>query len=222
MQGLLKLHTWLSPAFPTGAYTFSHGLEAAIADERIADRDSCEAWLVDVLEHGSGWNDAVIFAHAWRYTNRLDVSGIEELNALAIALQPSAERLFETHTQADAFLRAATAWPAALLVTLKDLTPSLSLPVVSGVLVATHNIPLAIAMAAMLQSVLSNLAWVAARLVPLGQSDVLSMVAKLEHRILSLTEKAGCATLDELGGCALLSDIASMQHERLVCRICQT
>lgn len=164
----------------------------------------------------------MIYAHAWRYAIRLDVSGIEELNALAIALQPCAERLFETRTQADAFLRAATAWPVALLVNLKELKPALSLPVATGALVATHNIPLSIAMAAMLQSMLSNMAWIAARLIPLGQTDVLIMVATFEEKIMSLTKKAACATLDDLGGCALLSDIASMQHERVACRICQT
>ena len=33
---LLRLLAWLSPAFPTGAYAYSHGLEQAVEDGDIA------------------------------------------------------------------------------------------------------------------------------------------------------------------------------------------
>ena len=37
-QTLLKLQTWFSPAFPIGAFSYSHGLEAAIEAGDVFDR----------------------------------------------------------------------------------------------------------------------------------------------------------------------------------------
>jgi urease accessory protein len=41
----------VSPAFPTGAFAYSHGLETAIADGRLADAGSVEHWVTDLLRH---------------------------------------------------------------------------------------------------------------------------------------------------------------------------
>ena len=49
MPALLRLLAWLSPAFPTGAYAYSHGLEWAVEGGDIADGDTLHAWLGDVL-----------------------------------------------------------------------------------------------------------------------------------------------------------------------------
>ena len=64
--GVLHLLTWLSPAFPTGAYAYSHGLEWAVEDGDIVDGDTLREWLADVLLHGSGRNDAILLRHAHR------------------------------------------------------------------------------------------------------------------------------------------------------------
>ncbi len=37
-QTLLRLMSWLSPAFPVGAFAYSHGLEQAIHEGLIRDR----------------------------------------------------------------------------------------------------------------------------------------------------------------------------------------
>ena len=52
-QALLRLLAWLSPAFPTGAYAYSHGVEWAVECGDIADGDTLRVWLGDVLIHGS-------------------------------------------------------------------------------------------------------------------------------------------------------------------------
>ena len=36
-DGLVRLLTWLSPAFPIGAYSYSHGIEYAVDIGLIAD-----------------------------------------------------------------------------------------------------------------------------------------------------------------------------------------
>ncbi len=63
---LLHLQAWLSPAFPTGGFAYSHGLEWAIEAGDITDGESLLAWASDVLAHGSGRSDAVLLRHAHR------------------------------------------------------------------------------------------------------------------------------------------------------------
>ena len=64
--GLQRLLAWLSPSFPVGAYSYSHGLEWAIEDGTVKSAADLEAWLGDILRHGAGRSDAILFAHAFR------------------------------------------------------------------------------------------------------------------------------------------------------------
>ena len=59
----LILQNWFSPAFPVGAFSYSSGLETAIARGDVYDRDSLGGWLRQTLLHGSIFMDAV-FLHA--------------------------------------------------------------------------------------------------------------------------------------------------------------
>jgi len=63
---LLRLMAWLSPAFPVGSFSYSHGLETAAHRGLIGNAGSLRDWLADLLERGSAWNDAVLFAEAHR------------------------------------------------------------------------------------------------------------------------------------------------------------
>jgi urease accessory protein len=63
---LLRLQAWLSPAFPTGSYSYSHGLEWAAEAGHIPDRESLVDWLEADLCFGSGRNEAILFNEAWR------------------------------------------------------------------------------------------------------------------------------------------------------------
>lgn len=68
---LLRLQSWLSPAFPTGAYSYSHGLEWAVEAGYINDRASLVDWLEADLLYRSGRNEAIFFGEAWRSAQRL-------------------------------------------------------------------------------------------------------------------------------------------------------
>lgn len=65
-QALLRLQSWLSPAFPTGSYSYSHGLEWAVEAGHIHDRRSLVDWLEADLRYGLGRNEAIFFNEAWR------------------------------------------------------------------------------------------------------------------------------------------------------------
>jgi len=63
--GLYRLLAWLSPSFPIGAFSYSHGIEAAVEAGRVRDRESLEAWVAAILRHGTGRLDADLFRDAW-------------------------------------------------------------------------------------------------------------------------------------------------------------
>lgn len=219
----LLLQSWYSPAFPTGAFAFSHGLETAVQDGRLSDADGCRRWLVAILEHGSGWNDAVLFAAAWRAVRDQDAVTLLELNELGLALASCAERLLESQAQGDAFMRAARTWMPGLLPSLPDDTRTLALPVAAGAACAeATELPLLPALSAYLQGMVSNLVWIAVRLVPLGQSEGLSLVAGMAHRVMAVAERAANSELAEIGSGALMADLAAIQHETLASRICMS
>ena len=94
---LQKLLTWLSPAFPVGAFAWSAGLESAIASGTVHDRATTQAWIEGVLHHGSLRTDAILFARAHRAAN--DPAALRDLADLCLALTPARER-HEELTQA--------------------------------------------------------------------------------------------------------------------------
>ncbi|HYZ33179.1 MAG TPA: urease accessory protein UreF, partial [Crenalkalicoccus sp.] len=51
---LYRLLAWLSPAYPVGAYSYSHGLETAVEDGLVRDRAALVAYVGAVLRAGAG------------------------------------------------------------------------------------------------------------------------------------------------------------------------
>ena len=60
---LQKLLTWLSPAFPVGAFAWSAGLETAIVQGKVVDRATTQDWISGTLHHGGLRTDAILLTH---------------------------------------------------------------------------------------------------------------------------------------------------------------
>jgi len=208
-RNLLRLMTWLSPAFPVGAFSYSHGLEWAVRSGDVASPEHVFEWLADVIAQGSGWNDAVLLAASGRAANQEELEAIAEL---AEAIAPSAERHMETMLLGEAFTRSAAPWLDAPLA-------AAAYPVAVGAAAAHNRVPLADTLAALLHALASNLVSAAIRLVPLGQSDGLSVIARLEPVILDTARRAAEASLDDLGSACFAADMASLHHETLEPRL---
>lgn len=209
MKDLLTLTQWLSPAFPVGAFAFSHGVETAVRDGRIGDATSLEDWLIDLLDHGSARSDVVLLSAAYHSDEPLEV------HAAALSFQPSAERSEEALQLGRAFSRTVRdVWGLDL--------PDLAYPVAVGHAAALRHIPLAEAAALYAHSFCSNLVSAAIRLVPLGQTEGQTVLARLHDRCTQLGGIADCFTLDDLASAAFLSDIQAMRHETQSPRIFQS
>lgn len=210
---LLRLLMWLSPSFPTGAFAYSHGLEWSVEAGDIRSERQLRGWVDDLLRNGSPRGDAILLRHAYRAAGS---AGVKELIAFALALPPARERLVETQAQGAAFALAAAPWGAG---------PELAeapYPVCVGALAACNGIDEDLTAAAYLQAVAGNLVSAAIRLIPLGQSAGLRVMAALEATILSVVGETRSAGLDDIGTACFRSDIAAMRHETQYTRLFRT
>jgi urease accessory protein len=231
-QQLLLLLNWMSPAFPIGAYAYSHGLEWAIEDGQVKSADDVESWIADLVTRGSGWNDAVLFVQEFKTGG---------MNELALALCSSRERYLETTQLGAAFTIAADVFASDK----RPLSPSDSSPNKLGERINPHACPAKLrgdlaypiaaaracramevdpnhALLAFLQGFSNALISVAVRLVPLGQTAGLETMRNLMPVVAEAAKRASTATLGDLGSCTLLSDIAAMKHETQHSRIFRT
>jgi len=226
LPALYRLLAFLSPAFPIGAFTYSHGLEQVIDTGGVTDADDLKAWLEDILRYGAGRSDAILLKETFQAAGRGNRQGVEDLRELGLALQPSRERHLETSAQGTAFVDAvAKSWmpdvgtPAGnLFKALADGDPW-PYPVALGVVCAAHGIPEQAAMSAFLHAFAANIISVAVRAVPLGQSDGQKVLASLEPVIFDVADRAAACSLDDLGTSTFLADIASMAHETQYSRL---
>jgi urease accessory protein len=221
-EGFLKLLAWLSPAYPVGAFSYSHGLEWAVEAGLVRDGASLLAWLEDVLRQGSGWADAVLFARAHDAVSVDDRAAWAALGELAAALPPTAELELETMAQGAAFTRTTLAtWPdeAGRLRGWIGSDPAPAYPLAVAAVCAAHGVGLGAALPAYLHALLANFVSAGVRLVPLGQTDGQRVTAGLCGIIRHVAEGAAAASLDELGTSSLVIDWCSMQHETQYTRL---
>jgi urease accessory protein len=215
----LKLFVWLSPAFPVGAFAYSHGLEWAVETGDIHNADSLVGWLGDLLAHGSPRNDALLLAAAFRAAETSKAEVLESVNELALALASSRERRLETLLQGQAFATAVlAAWPSPGLAMLAGLDEP-AYPVAVGIAASAHGLALQPTIAAYASAFIANLVSAAVRLGPIGQTDGQKTIATLLPDCEALAVEAAVSSLDQLGGAAFRSELAALNHETQYTRL---
>ncbi len=208
---ILTLAQWFSPAYPVGAFSYSHGLESLVETGAVTDTDSLLDWLGDVLRYGAGQSDARFLIAAWR----ADAQEVGTVDTLCRAFAPSKERLQETDLQGAAFCEVTAAvWGFDLA--------GLTYPVALGRAAALGGMPAALTTRLYLQAFVANLVAAAQRLLPIGQTEGQRLIRALAPLISDITEQALAGSLDDLSGTAFLADIASMKHETQYSRIFRT
>lgn len=200
---MLTLAQWFSPAFPIGAFSFSHGLEWLVETGEVTDGPEFLRWADTILRHGSGRTDLILMATAWRAKTAAE---LQDIDAGARALAPSAERLVETVEQGASFVRTVNeVWETGL--------PALCYPVAIGAAARACNLPLEPVARMYLHALVSNLTSAAIRLVPLGQTEGQAIILGLAPVCEGLCASELGQPLDSVGSSAFLADIASMNHE---------
>ena len=121
-DALYRLLTWLSPAYPVGAFSYSSGIEWAVEAGDITDAESLRHWLEAILADGAGMNDGIFFVQAYSAIANSDDAALAELAELSAAFVPTRERHLETTNLGRAFVDVTcAAWPCPALTRLQKL-----------------------------------------------------------------------------------------------------
>ena len=204
---MLILQNWFSPAFPVGGFSYSSGLETAIARGDVYDRNSLAGWLRQTLMHGSIFMDTVFL--------RATIEG-EDVNDLCLALCAGVERYQETTELGAAFGRVMRETQAI------ELPTGLGYPVAVGMAARALGLPVGAAVATFLQGACMNQISVAVRTVPIGQMDGQACLVSLMPTI----EQAAAAVMETdaetVGSFALAADLCALEHETTEQRIYRT
>ncbi len=219
---LYRLLAWLSPAYPVGAFSYSHGVETAVEEGFVTDLATLIAWLESVLERGTGLVDGALFATAWRTVDAEDWTAFDAVAERAAAWRGTSEMALESRQQGGSFLSITrTAWPHPTLDAGHERTGGeIALPVAVALAAAAHGISLGSALGGYLHAFAANLISAAVRTVPLGQTDGQRALAALEPAVRRTADAALAATsLDEIGTATPLLDWCSLRHETQYTRL---
>lgn len=222
VAALYRLMTWLSPAYPTGGFSYSHGLEYAVEAGMVTTGDALFDWIETTLADGPGLIDGALLAAAWRAVAADDEVALDEVIEIAACWRGTSETALEAFQPGAAFLSTSrSAWPDPWLDRLAGLLAGrpLAHAVAVGVAAAASGVPLAAALVAYLEAFAANLVSAGVRLVPLGQTAGQIAQARLLPVVLAAAGRAETTPLDEIGSAALGVELASMRHETQYTRL---
>ncbi len=220
VEALLRLQSWLSPAFPIGAFSYSHGLETAVDRGHVRDASDLRVWLEGVLRFGAGRTDAWFLVEARQAAVDGDDARLFDVAELASALPGAAELSLETRAQGAAFLGTVRAvWPDPGLGKLEALRAPVTLPVAVGVTGGAHGLAPDPLVALYLNAFVANLVSAGVRLIPLGQTDGQRVVAALEPVVVEAANRALGREDTTPGSATPMIDICAMRHETQYTRL---
>jgi urease accessory protein len=219
-SALYQLLTWTSPSYPTGAFSYSHGLEWAVEAGDVRDVASLVDYVDAVLSRGGGWIDAVLFARIYEHAH--DEIALDAIAELASAFRGSAETALESRQQGSAFLSVTLrAWPHPWLHAFAQRSGDAPIAhsVAMALACAAHGVAIDAALCAWLHATAANLVSAGLRLIPLGQTDGQIAIARLQSGIGAIAATAMRTPLQDLGTSAPLLELCSIQHETQYTRL---
>lgn len=224
IRAATRLLTWLSPAFPVGGFSYSHGIEFAIEAGLVRDRASLTNWIDGILRFGAGRVDGMLLLAAHRAAQAGTVTDLLAVAHRAAALRGTAELALEATAQGQAFLKAVRhGWPemaaTAPVTALAADGVAVTYPIVVAVLTQAAGLAEETVLEAYLTAFTGNLISAGIRLVPLGQSDGIAAQAALEPLIARQVVRLQGEDFSNLGAAALAVDWTSMKHETQYTRL---
>ncbi|MDF1747342.1 MAG: urease accessory UreF family protein [Alphaproteobacteria bacterium] len=210
---------WTSPAFPVGAFSYSHGLEWLVETGQVTDRASLESFVLALLEFGDLQADAAFLCAA----HCADGAGLSPVLEEAVSLRGASELASESVNQGRAFVKAlqleGSEYPRLSL--LQNTTPDVGIPhaVAFGAACADAGVPIETAVESWLHGAVANLVSAGQRLIPLGQRDGVAALMALKPSITQFAQKARETPLAEVSSTSIVVDMAAIFHETQYTRL---
>ena len=213
-----RLLQLVSPALPTGGFSYSQGLEWAVEAGWVRDVDALEDWLVGLIEDGLVHLDLPILARLHQACQVNDLAGLSRWGALLLAGRESHELRHEEHNRARAML--SLLCNLGVAVDARWRAPLVQCQAAPFALAMTHwQIARRDGLLGYAWSWLENQVAAAIKLVPLGQTDGQRVQLKLAGRLPAVVEQALSIGDDEIGASSSALAIASARHETQYTRL---
>lgn len=208
MLNLLRL---VSPGLPVGAFSYSRGLETAIARGLVHDEASAQDWILGTLEHFYAPLDGALFWRMMAALSAEDRAGFLRHDAWLRASRESGELQLEDLRMGKALMRLLSDLDVALVKNYAG--RDLSYPAAFALAARHWNIPEKPALRGLMWSVLESQVGAAMRLVPLGQTTGQRIMIEGISAIERCAAQAECIADDEIGNAAIGMAMASAWHE---------
>ncbi len=218
--GLARRRLWqlMSPTLPTGAFSYSGGLEGAVEAGWACSRNAVADWLSGQLHYCHARVDVPLLARLHSAWLARDAAAVRRYSEWLRACRETAELAAEDHHQgralaallADLGMGEAEPWREAALASWATLY---------ALALARWAIPLRDGVEGYLWAWCENQVAAAVKLVPLGQTDGQRLLRDLAPEIGVAAEAGLALEVSAIGGSAPGLAIISSQHETQYSRL---
>ncbi len=212
---LLHLLQLASPALPIGGYSYSQGLESAMAVGLVTDAASARCWIADHLHNVMAQFEAPILWRLLAAFAQHNGSAVIDWSACFVAARDTAEFRAETIQMGYSLGKLLTELlpEATTLLALLAQVPELPFPTAYACAAVALDIDPAAALLAMLFAWTENQVLVCVKSVPLGQVAGQRMLLSLQPDIAAATLHAQHLDQSDLSCWAPGLSHLSMRHE---------
>lgn len=213
---LLRLLQLASPALPIGAFAYSQGLEPAVTEGLVTDEASATRWILGLLQGPVATLDLAVFARIERAFAAGDTHAAWGWNAFLLASRSTSELQAEDRHLGGALAR--------VLVSFGISEPGLDADAATFVAMfalatARWRIGPRSALEAFAFTWAQAQTSAAVRLVPLGQTAGVRILAEAAIAIPSVVDRALSIDDDDVGAAAPLQALLSAGHETQYSRL---
>ena len=217
---LLWLMQLASPALPVGGFSYSEGLEAAVAHGMVHDEVSAQAWLLDQLHLVQARSELPVVSQAMNAWQQHDVRRLNQLNAWVLQTRET----FETRLQTEQMGRSLLDWlrnhtevDAARFDTCQHLPPTW--PLVFALALTTRAVAPRDGLLTTAFAWAENMVQAAIKSVPLGQRSGQRILAALSAEIPAAVDHALSLHDDQRQAFSPRLAILSARHETQYSRL---
>lgn len=217
-SSLLHLLHLVSPTLPTGAFSYSQGLEWAVEKEWINDKASLEGWLLDLARHSMAYVDIPLLKRMHRAIQNSKTEELEKWVDTLLACRETSELQEEEQTRGRAL--------ATLLGNLGLMEESVPLNILkrsqlAGYVLAAKQWHIEVRDAALgyVWAWLENQVITGIKIIPLGQTQGQQLLMALSSEIPAIVDHGLQLTDHEIGAASPALALACSMHESQYTRL---
>lgn len=217
-NSLLRLLHLVSPNLPTGAFSYSQGLEWAVEVGWVHDGKSLQDWLEDLTNLSLTSVDIPILCRMYRAIHNEELSALEKWCATLLACRETSELRMEEQTRGRAFTSLLQGLDIPGSNRYQDVLNRSQLA--GFTLAAVHwNIPVEKAAFAYSWAWLENQILTGVKIIPLGQTEGQRLLLQISSNMSEAINRGLILGDEEIGSSAPALALACSLHETQYTRL---